>query len=476
MKRIVKAAFLTCVAVALPSVSFAQAAAAPAAGAQCQMPDAEYQVYNNANTQTDPKAKATAIEAYLTQFPNSCAKKEVLLAEIKAYVPANDIPHAIGAADKVLQLDPNNAEALFWEAYLHKVAADAITDPDLKKQAAAQQPDLDQAASYAQKGLAAPKPAAVSDADFTTYKETAYPAFYSAMGADALNKNDSPGAIDAYKKEIAFVQGDPKLAPQLQTPGQILKDVYLLGVAYFQSTPPDFLNCAFYATRAASFAGNFKTQLEPTAKFCYKQYHGKPDGYDQLVQLTQANVTPPANLGTTITPAPTMAEIIAGILKDTPPDQLATADKETILQNGTPDQVATVWTSMKGKTLQFPDMVVVSSTPQQVQVASPAAVVPGQAPTADFTFNMTPLEELPAKATALQKRAYEKKQADIAAATAPGQKVTLTGTFDSYTPKPFMITMTDGTVILPEAKKPAAGHAPAGHGPAAHHTAPHRAK
>jgi len=468
MKRIVKAALLTCVAVALPSVSFGQAAA-PAAGGQCQMPDAEYQVYNNANTQTDAKAKAAAIEAYLTQFPNSCAKEGTLVGLITVYGGANDIPHAISAADRVLQLNPNNLQALYYETFLHNAAAGAITA------VAAKQPDLDQAASYAQKGLAAPKPTAMSDADFTTYKETAYPAFYGAMGAAALNKNDSPSAIDAYKKEIAFVQGDAKLAPQLQTPGQILQDVYLLGVAYYQSTPPDYLNCAFYATRAAAFAGNFKAQLEPTAKYCYKRYHGKDDGYDQLVQLVQSNAVPPANLATTITPAPTPAEIIADILKTTTPDQLATADKEYILQNGTPEQIQTVWGTMKGKTLQFPDVLVMSSTPQQVQVAIGTATDPK--PVADFTFNMAAPEELPAKATALQKKAYDKKQADIAAAIAPGQKVTLTGTFDSYTPKPFMITMTDGQVVLAAAAKPAAGKPAAGHAPAAaHHTAPRKAK
>ena len=49
------------------------------------------------------------------------------------------------------------------------------------------------------------------------------------------------------------------------------------------------------------------------------------------------------------------------------------------------------------------------------------------------------------------------------AATAVGQKVTLSGTFDSYTPKPLMIIMSDGTVVLPK-KTPA--RAPV------HHTAP----
>jgi tetratricopeptide (TPR) repeat protein len=466
MKRIVKAALLTSLAAALPMVLFAQGAAAPAAGAasgQCQMPDAEYQVYNNANTQTDNKAKAAALESYLTQFPNSCAKLGALDAIARAYAAVPDNAKAIATADKILQLDPNNFRALTYETFLHKAAADAISDPDAKKQAAAKQPELDQAASFAQKGLVASKPADMADADYANAKLV----MYSAIALDAMDKGDYAGAIDAYKKEIAFVQADPKLAPQLQTPSQTLQDMFYLGEAYRQSNPPDYLSCAFYETRAAAFApANFKAIMSPTAQYCYKKYHGKADGYDpQFVQFAQASVNPPADLATTVTPAPTPAQMIADILKTNTPDQLATADKEYILQNGSPDQVQQVWDSMKGKSLEFPDVLVVASTPQQLQVAATDGAKAEK--TADFTFNLAPPEELPARATPLQKKNYDKKQAAIAAAIAPGQTVTLSGTFDSYTPKPFMITMSDGQVVLPEAAKPTKP-SPAHRAPAAH--------
>ncbi|HXE06269.1 MAG TPA: hypothetical protein VN612_00145 [Acidobacteriaceae bacterium] len=477
MKRIVKAALLTSLAAALPMVMFAQGAAAPAApaaGGQCQMQDPEYQVYNNANTQTQPAAKAAALEAYLTQFPNSCVKLQTLQTLPQLYVQAGDIQKAIGAADRVLQLDPNDVTTLAQEAYLHYTAASKVTDADASKVPAERQPELDQAASYAQKALAAPKPANVDDATFTKFKEQWYWLLDSYIGFAALNKKDSADAVDAYKKEFAFVEGDPTLAPMLKTPGAA-SDTYFLATAYYQAQPPDYLNCAFYASRAAGLTqdATMKTQATQIAKYCYHQYHGQTDDqYDQLTQIAKANVTPPADLGTTITPKPTPAQIIAKTLQDTPVDQLATADKEYILQNGTPEQVQQVWDTMKGKTFQFPGMVVVSSTPTQIQAASPAAVVPGQTPTADFTFNMTAPEAVPdlsARATPAQKAAHAravKKAADeaaaIAAATAVGQTVTLSGTFDSFTPKPFMINLTDGQVILPEAaKKPATKPSPA---------------
>ena len=46
-------------------------------------------------------------------------------------------------------------------------------------------------------------------------------------------------------------------------------------------------------------------------------------------------------------------------------------------------------------------------------------------------------------------------------ATAVGQKVTLSGTYASYTPSPLMITMSDGAVILKKAAKPTPVHHPA---------------
>ena len=81
--------------------------------------------------------------------------------------------------------------------------------------------------------------------------------------------------------------------------------------------------------------------------------------------------------------------------------------------------------------------------------------------TADFTFNLKAPEAEPT--TAAAKAAYAKNQAAIADATQVGKTVTVQGTYDSFTPKPLMITMSDGEVILPKATKTTkpAPHAPA---------------
>jgi tetratricopeptide (TPR) repeat protein len=417
------------------------------------MPAPEYAVYNNAMTQTTPQAKAAGLEQYLTQFPQS-AVKEAVLETLMSLYSTFDAAKTQDAADRLLQVDPTDVNALYAETLLRNAQAGAITD------LAAKQTAMDTVASYAQKGLAAPAPKCMSDADFTTLKNKVYPIFYSAIGYDALLKKDSATAIDNYKKELAMVPPDAT-----KTPGSVLQDIFYLGEAYRGATPPDYLDCTFYESRAIAYApDNYKAVMSPTAKYCYKKYHGADDGYDAVVAAATANLNPPDGFFATIKPAPTPADIVNQVISSTPDlSTLATGDKEFILQNGTPDQAAKVWDTVKGKSFQFPDVLVIASTPTQVQVAISDDAV--QAKTADFTFNLKAPDDLPEHATVSQKAAFKKKQDAIAAAIAVGQKVTLSGTFDSYTPKPIMITMSDGDVVLPKAAAPA--HTT--------HTAPHKA-
>jgi hypothetical protein len=432
-------------------VCAAQAAPAQAAGGKVTMSDAEYAAYNNAMTQTTPQAKAAAIEAYLTAYPNSAVKLDTLVTLMQTYV-SFDPTKALDAADRVLQLDPNNLRALTVEVYLRNQQAGTMTD------AAAKQAALDTAAADAQKGLAATKPAAMSDEDFKKLQDAAFPIFYSVIGYDALLKKDTATAIDAYKKELSSVP-----LAQTQAPGQQLQDTFYLGEAYYQSTPPDYLDCAFYVSRAVAYAPDqYKAQMAPTAKYCYNKYHGGPDGYDAVVAAATANLNPPDGFKDSVKPAPTPADVVNNVIATTPDlGTLAVGDKEFILQNGTPDQAAKVWDTVKGKSVEIPGALVIASSPTQLQVAVSDDAV--QSKTADFTFNMKAPEDLPEHATAAQKAAHQKELDAIAAATAVGQTVTLDGTYDSYTPKPIMITMTDGQVVLPKAKA-----APV------HHTAPRK--
>jgi hypothetical protein len=453
MKKVVLASFLAFAVVgfSLPS-AFAQDAAAPAAApaagadSQIQMPAAEYQVYNNALTQTDPKAKAAAFEAYLTQFPQSSEKAFVLESLMVLYASVSDIAKTLDAADRLLQVDPTSVKAFYVETYFRNAQAGALTDASAKQSA------MDTVSGYAQKGLTAPKPKSMTDADFDKLKAIYYPVFYSAIGYDAFLKKD-PAAIDAYKKELSLVPPD-----STKTPGTVLQDIFYLGYSYYQSTPPDYLNCTFYASRAAGYAPEpYKTEFAKIATYCYKKYHGGTDGYEAVQAAATASLNPSDSFAASVKPAPTVADQIHTIISTTPDlATLAIEDKETIFQNGSPEDAAKVWDSIKGKSVTIPGALVIASTPAQLQVAvSPDAIA---SKTADFTFNMKAPEE--ATGTAAAKAAAKKSADAMAAASAVGQTVTLSGTYDSFAPKPLMITMSDGEVVLPKAAK-ATAKAPA---------------
>ena len=379
------------------TASGAQGAPGAPAGGQVQMPQAEYNDYTAAINQATPQTKAPALEAYLQKYPQSSVKADVLQQLMVAY-SSFDPTKTLDAADRLLQVDPNNLRAITLEVYFRKASADQLTD------ATAKQAALDKAADNAQKGLAATKPKDMSDADFKTLQTNANPIFYSAIGTAALNKKDTATAITNFKQELAAVPVD-----QTTKPGPILQDTYFLGLAYLQSTPPDYINCTFYVSRFTAYAPEpYKSQMAPTAQYCYKKYHGNADGYDKVTTAATANLNPPSDF--TITPAPKASDIAHQTVASTSDlGTLALSDKEFILQNGTSEDAEKVWATVKGKTVQIPDATVITATESMLTVAVSDDAV--QSKTADFTFNM---------------------KESLKTVPAVGSKITLTGTYASY--------------------------------------------
>ncbi len=419
MKKVVLASLLSAAAL-IPFAakpSFGQAAQG-----NVQMSQEEYAKYQAAVNATTPAAKAQAFEDYLKAYPNSAVKTDVLNQLLYAYSQTGDETKTLDAADRLLAVDPNNIRALTLEVYYRRADADKLTDP------AAKQAALDKAATYAQTGLNATKPKDVSDADWKTVQASADPVFSSAIADDDMAKKDTAGAIKVIKAEIAADPADT------QKPSPVLQDVYILAQAYYTSTPPDYLNCAWYATRAAAFApAGPKAQIEQLATYCYTKYHGNKDGYDAMQTSAQTNVDPPAGFLEAIKPAPKPEDIVAQTIASTPDlATLALSDKEFILTYGQPADADKVFDTIKGKSVEIPGAVVVAATADQLQVA--VSDDAKQSKTADFTFNMkAPLKTVPNV----------------------GDTVTLDGTYASYTQKPLMITMSDASIVQPKKAAPA---------------------
>ncbi len=427
MKKVLLSSLLAASGAAfLSPFALAQDAAAAGSGqGQITLAPDEYNVYQAAEGQTQPAAKVTALKAYLQKYPNSPVKTAVLTDILGAATQTGDKAQILDASSALLAVDPNNLRALAFEVYYGRTDADALTDP------AAKQAALDKVAGYAQTGLTVDQgttpPKGLSDADFQTLKPRTMPVFSSAIADDDMAKKDNAGAITVLKSELAAVP-----AAQTQAVGPVLQDEYTLANAYYTSTPPDYLNCAWYAARTASFApAAQKTGIQQLATYCFTKYHGNNTGFDAFQQQAAASLNPPDNLATTVTAAPKPEDMVKNLIATTPDlATLALSDKEFVLQYGQQADADKVFDTIKGKTVEIPGAVVVAATADQLQVA--VSDDAKQSKQADFTIAMkTPLTTPPAV----------------------GAAVNVSGTYASYTQTPLMISMTDGAVV--EAKKEA---------------------
>jgi hypothetical protein len=402
----------------------------------------EYNAYQQATTQTDPKAKAAALESFLQTYPQSKVKGTILDQLIDAYQGSGDADKTLSAASRQLQVDPNNMKAIFISVYIKKGQGAKTGDAQT----------LDDAAALARKGLVTPKPASVADADWKKTTDAAYPLFHSAIAVDDIvSKKDAKTGIDEYRQELMLYPADATKS------GPGLVDTLQLAEAYAKLTPPDAVNAVWFYARALSFApDSYKPVIEKKLDYWYKKFHGAMDGLDDIKAQTAANLFAPGG-EPVIKPAKTPAEFahdaVSGDL-----NTLNLSDREFVLANGVKEDVDKLWATMKDKATPVPGVVIeATATVIKVAVSDDAK----EAKIADFIVNLkAPLadKEIPAVGTVL---GLESKGAEE-----------LDGTYDSYTQIPATATTAQtAQIVLREgsvqAKKPAA---PA-HKPAAGHKA-----
>jgi hypothetical protein len=441
MKKFVFASVL-----ALGSISLVSAPTLRAQDLTIKDP-AEYNAYQMATTQSDPKAKAAALESFLSTYPQSVVKQVVLNDLVDLYQAIGDSDKELSADTRLLQVDPNNLKALLYSVVIKKQQSQKAND----QQAA------DDAAALAHKGLTAPKPASISDDEWKNLTTAAFPLFHSAIAWDDGMKKDFKSAIDEYKAELMLYP------PDATKSGPGLVDTLNLADAYVNanSKDPQFLIPAvWFYSRAWDFApAAYKPQIEKKLEYWYKKYHGGVDGLDAIKTQAQATVFPPGTLQ--IAPAKTPAEQIHDLLQSTPDlKTLALSDKETILAVGSKDDADKMWAVLKDQQTPVPGTVLeASATTIKVAVTEDAKT----SKTPDFIVNMkTPLADKDVPAVGSEFKTLSDGGPE------------LDGTYDTYTQIPAtdtasasaQIVLRDGFI---QEKKKTPAHKPA----AAHHTASH---
>ncbi len=414
---------------------------------------AEYNTYQMAISQTDANAKAAAFEGFLTNYPQSVVKADVLDRLIDTYQGLQNAPKTLDAATRLIQVDPANMKAIFMSVLIKKGQCAKTVNP--KTGVSSDPQTCDDAAALAQKGLAAAKPAASSADEWKKLTGGTYPVFHSAIALDNIaSKKDIKAGIDEYRTELMLYP------PDATKSGMGLMDTLQLADAYTKPAGKDLVQAVWFYARAWNFApANFKPQLEKTLDYYYIQFHGKLDGLDDI-KAQSADSLFPAGGAPQIKPKPTAAEIAHEALTGGDPMKLNLGDKEYVLANGVKEDADKLWALLKDQVTPVPG-IVFEATASVIKVAVTQDAK--DAKTADFIVNMKkPLleKEIPAVG-------FEYK---IPPATA------LVGTYDSFTvipatettPAAAQIVLRDGEVAAAKAKpgvparKPAAGH-PAAH-------------
>jgi len=413
MKKSLVILLLVFATAALVQQSAAQGGAQTAPSSQKQIKDpAEYNSYVNAIQQSNPAQKASAIEAFLQTYPNSVMKEDAMEQLMAAYQQAGDAQKTIETADRILQVDPNNVRALVLLAYSSRAAA-SQGGPQMQQ-------NLDKAKEYGQKGLAAvqsmKKPDGMSDADFTKFHNETSAIFDGAVGFAALQAKDFATAQKDLREAVSE-ESQPSIA-----------DVYPLATADLEAKPMNPEGFWFIVKASQMAQGAGQQQILDYGRKKYIRYHGKEDGWTDVVNQAKASqsIMPPAGFTVAAAPPPpSPAEQAADLVKSKDPKQMSFAEWELVLSSGNRQAADTVWNAIKEKAVKL-GANVISATASKVTMAGSDDDI--EAKKADIDLTMA--KALPAKLV-----------------PQPGTLMTFQGTVASYTPNPFMMTMTEGILL-----------------------------
>ncbi len=386
---------------------------------------AEYNAYVNASGQTNPAQKAQALEAFLQTYPNSVMKEEALVSLVSAYQQAGDTQKMIDAANRVLAVNPNSVRALAVLTYYYRATT---TTQNLTQ-------NLDLIQKYAQQGEQAlqnmKKPEGMSDADFTKFHNELSAIFEGGLGFVALQKKDNASAAKDFKEAVSE-ESQPSIA-----------DVYPLAQADLEAKPMNPEGFWFIVKASQMAQGAGQQQILDYGRKKYIRYHGNDNGWSDLVAQATASssIMPPAGFTVAAAPPPpSPAQQAADLVKSKDPKQMSFAEWELVLSSGNQQAADTVWNAIKDKAVKL-GANVINATASKIQLAGSDDDI--EAKKADITLTMA--KPLPTKLV-----------------PAAGSLMNFQGTVSSYTPNPFMLTMTDG-ILLDAKGNPVSTAAPVHH-------------
>jgi hypothetical protein len=248
---------------------------------------AEYDLYVKITQTADPKQRLELLNTWTDKYPQSDYNQERLQAYMVTLnqLAAND-PNArkqlLDKAQEMLKVDPNNFTADYYITTWGPAVGGSNPSPDLLSQ-------VDTAAhgmldNVDKQFAPEKKPANMSAEQWTQAKTVATSLAHNTLAWEDQAKKDNAGAEEQYK---ASLTANPNQANVSAAYGKLLMD---------EKKYPEGL---FEYARAANYDGQgalpaaTRTQLQAYFTKVYGQFHGSPDGADQIVTQAKTNALPP---------------------------------------------------------------------------------------------------------------------------------------------------------------------------------------
>ena len=394
---------------------------------------AEYDAYNAIEQAAMPNQRVELADKYLAAYPESKVAERVYALKLQAYQQLNNSQKIEETAAKLLELNPKNFQALYLLSFLIPRTLN-VQDPSAGAK-------LDTVAGYAARGLeelaAMQMPQGMQPAQFEEQKKQSAAVFHQTAGFAALQKKDYAKAAESLRRSAEINPNDGLT-------------FYWLGSAHLSPQPPQHDPGIWAMARAVSISGPnalpgpIQQQVRDYVTKVYEARHGSRNGLEQVLAQAATAPFPPAGFRVlTLEETPEYqaeqealrrqeearleAERQVALRKQRLLEELTTFDViAQYLQEGGQKGNDT-WEILHGQELPLSGKVV-SATPAARPTTIRLAVSPELAEQAGkFDVELTLGTPHPR-------------------ALAAGQDIMFSGTFDSYTARPFLLKMVSGKI------------------------------
>jgi tetratricopeptide (TPR) repeat protein len=257
----------------------------------------ERQLYDQSIAEPDVEGRIRLLQQFLVQYPRSALKEGALEKLVTSYQQAGNGMKVIETNNALLELNPNNLQAIALVVNVRLRAAAKGMDA---------QENYKIAGKVAERGLRAleaadrqSKKAADDTKGIVNYRAL----FESTIAKAALDVSDYASARQHLLRAV-----------QLQPDG--IQDSYLLGLAYLDDPAnrdpgPGF----WYLARAAALSKltEGQTHLPEIARDRYIGFHGTQDGWDELCVQAKSNIIPASNFE--VHPLPSSCGVLFAVLR-----------------------------------------------------------------------------------------------------------------------------------------------------------------